>query len=126
MHYQTLSSAAARPLAGCHYWKLVHHNASAAAAAAAGTAGGSDDARAAGEPFRALPIYPLFAAISNKNNQAWLSADQADNMELLRTIRGVAGEEEICACCVASGHCQSITVNHCGITLILVVVLQHV
>ena len=48
------------------------------------------------EPFQPLsPIYPLVAAISNKDNTPWLAANQSDNLVLLDTIRAVPGEEEI-------------------------------
>ena len=48
------------------------------------------------EPFQPLsPIYPLVAAISNKDNTPWLAANQSDNLVLLDTIREVPGEEEI-------------------------------
>ena len=41
------------------------------------------------------PIYPLVAAISNKGNKAWLSANERDNQVLLDAIHTVPGEEEI-------------------------------
>lgn len=43
------------------------------------------------------PIYPLVAAISNKGDAAWESANETENMALLQAIQSVpgGGEEEI-------------------------------
>jgi hypothetical protein len=58
VHYQTLTDDKVSPLTGCRYWKVVHNDTTTVAAAA--------------QHFKALsPIYPLVAAISNKNNHAW-------------------------------------------------------
>ena len=64
VHYQAVS-AGLEPLSGCRYWRLVHN-----------TSASSKTATAA-EAFQALsPIYPLVAAISNKDNTPWLGEIQ--------------------------------------------------